>query len=219
MMRSTNTIVFECKSKACAPPPVGKGGSIGKGGSQRTFDDAVDAMNSVSGRILSISNRRGEGVTESTFAAADQWISYCAIGYEKINSQLRQGDASSDRVRNMDRAFGLFGIRMTKSVTVTRAMTVDTPLDLEVGQVIEDKAYVSTSLSSVEAKKFMHVSDYDSSVMFKIKVPAGVRMLPGMIRHEQELILPRGTKFEVTGKRMSTHRKLPVTVYDVKVLT
>jgi hypothetical protein len=38
---SVRTIVFACKSRACAPPPVGTGGSIDTGGGSEVKDDTT----------------------------------------------------------------------------------------------------------------------------------------------------------------------------------
>jgi hypothetical protein len=83
--------------------------------------------------------------------------------------------------------------------------------DIKVGDVIEDKGFVSTSLRPSLAADFAY---YNQSVqsqgfVFKMDLPQGTKGLfpssvlgldGGMTRTEAEFLLPRGSKFEILSK-------------------
>lgn len=70
------------------------------------------------------------------------------------------------------------------------------------GDIIHDKGYVSTSVNPKVATNFLK---YETPHLFHIKVPAGSHaIIPDhhkipVPRHEQELILPRNSKFRYEG--------------------
>lgn len=75
--------------------------------------------------------------------------------------------------------------------------------DPEVGDVVEDKAYMSTAANPDIADHFLQMasSGYDETTMVEIEVPEGTpavwmeHIYPG----ESELLLQRGLRLEVTG--------------------
>lgn len=59
-VRTTKALDFACHSKACAPPPVGKGGSSDGGGK--------------SGRVAATSLKRGDKVIFAQQAKTVRWV-------------------------------------------------------------------------------------------------------------------------------------------------
>lgn len=152
-------------------------------------------------------------------------LSYTGGQYTDINAALRTGDhmawatGSQQRViRGMDRAFEATS-GLSKTTTLWRGLSEDHQ-GLTVGGVFEDRGFVSTAPSRKTAEHFVG----DKGVLIRITAPKGTRALApmltgkpspelsGMIRRdgaevsavvggaEPELVLPRGTKFKVTGR-------------------
>jgi len=95
--------------------------------------------------------------------------------------------------------------KVPENVTVFRGMRPVSgyPTDPKefVGMHISDKGFVSTSLSPETAKEFLTSGGY----VYKIKVKKGTKAayIEGVGKHysEQELLLPRGSKFKVTDAK------------------
>jgi hypothetical protein len=127
---------------------------------------------------------------------------YISMGYEAINGHLRKPKnfptpAVTAAVKNMDAIFEKVP-PLEKEVTVYRGVSgsaADKILKLRKGAMLSDPAFISTSFSQDVAKDFATVG----GIVMSIKVPKGRRAVPGE-RTENELILPRGTRFKVVKK-------------------
>lgn len=68
---------------------------------------------------------------------------------------------------------------------------------LEIGQVYEDKGYVSTSLQPARSVKFSEYSQYSAyPTILRIELPKGTKVIYPDNPLEREIILPRSTKFK-----------------------
>lgn len=147
---------------------------------------------------------------------------YTGFGHQGLNKTLRQGlsDLASYRtvVQHLDAV--LHRLTVPNNVVTWRGIGNASPLgkmrvdDLRrlVGTRIDDAGYISTSTSRNIA------SNFGSSVMLRIHVPKGTRGVyvqntSMSSHHENELILPRGTQFTVTG----VSRDRGTTIVDVDV--
>ena len=135
-------------------------------------------------------------------SAADAWIStlsaserksivhYTGTGYEKINLSLRHGDGSNQHVKPIDAA--LAKSKVPVDVQVYRGTKHHSLTTAKVGDIFEDKGYVSTSTSDGAAF---------SGHKLTMRIPAGstggyvnsISQHPG----ERELLLPRGSRFKI----------------------
>jgi hypothetical protein len=210
-MKSSSLIVFACKSKACAPPPVGTGGST-------------------PAKALGMSEQEMAVVYRKGLSRAV--IVYVGAGHRNINRSLR-GQTFDDLVDEMRRYVWNRGksddelraewdndIRMIEAIDSnfrdrdrTHALSRDTMLyrgagfdsveQFKVGAVVTEKGFMSTSASEDTAVGFTDVAPKPKySVIFNITAPKGTKVLPGE-REEKELILNRGTSMRVTAVRRS----------------
>ena len=133
-----------------------------------------------------------------------------APDHSDINELLRSGvelDAlgaePKKMVDAMDKAIAASTLKEPK--TVFRGMSWDEEApdwvtNIAPGDVIADKAYVSTSTNSGVSKLF---TEGESALLFEVKLPEGTHALdvdadPDLAGGEKEIILARGTKFKVT---------------------
>jgi SPP1 gp7 family putative phage head morphogenesis protein len=151
---------------------------------------------------------------------------YKSQGYKRINEVLRDPIGSRERydgfeiaraegtISNMDRAIEL-APPLPQSITTYRGISGDIAdrfLDMEIGTVFQDNAFVSTTLKKKLAEAFA-ISD-DTRLVLEIISPKGQRgvMLDefGALT-EKEWLLPRGLKYEVVFKSENsvTVRVLP----------
>jgi len=113
-------------------------------------------------------------------------------GYSRINTTLRESGKIPAGVKALDQL-------VEKAVTpqnlkVFRGFGWSAPEGVVPGAIIEDLAYVSTSLRREVGEKFA------TSMLFEIELPAGSRALPmtaSLYPEEVEMLLPRGTRFRV----------------------
>lgn len=122
--------------------------------------------------------------------------------YDKINSALRRGEISSDVapiIETMDKAFASDTANLSESINVVRGIR-EMPQWAEEGKIVNYRAYMSTTVSKTIASKF-------GKVRMEIELPAGSRAIwmDGVNKmskypHEQELLLPRGTRLQVVSK-------------------
>lgn len=141
------------------------------------------------------------------------------IGY-KINETLRDPQISEDGymkyIERLDKTIET-APPLSQKITVYRGVQSNVGRDnefwssMEVGDVIEDKGYVSTTLRPSLAADFAY---YNQSVqsqgfVFKMDLPEGTKgVFPssvlgldgGITRTEAEFLLPRGSKFEILSK-------------------
>ena len=168
----------------------------------------------------------------------DELNKYVTGNFKNINPQLR-GETIS----------GYFGIKeftpppalksaiqrstIKKPTTVYRGIRNDNNfLNAKVGDIVEEKAFTSTSYDEGAARSFASGYGENIKTLLEIELPAGLNGLdiqatyqgyskylpadydlnPKMVAREQEVLLPAGTKFEVV-KRMES--KLPGSVTRV----
>lgn len=140
---------------------------------------------------------------------------YAGNEYLAINSHLRgefrTPDANVKRsVRQLDSLISKSTI--SEPVRVYRGIAARVQ-DVRVGEVFGDKGFVSTSMNADVARQFAE------GLLLRINVPAGTNAVhvPG---DESELLLPRGSRFKVTGVRRVAGEPgfPPNTVVDVDYL-
>lgn len=143
---------------------------------------------------------------------------YKEFGSSWMNNYLRTGsiieqtpekkDFFDSEIKLIDDAFGK-AIPVEQKIEVYRGIK-EIHLDNKEGSIFSDKAFVSTSLREYIAKRF------GQGVVVKIIIPKGSKVIPldfaiersGRKLHapaieqrkEQEVLLPRDTKFKVIGK-------------------
>lgn len=139
---------------------------------------------------------------------------------KKINEALRDPQISEDAwqryINDIDNAIET-SPALKQPITVYRGVTYNVGRDnkfwdkMEVGDVIEDKGYVSTTLRPSLAADFAYYyqSVESQGFVFKMNLPAGTKgifpasvlgLTGGMTRTEAEFLLPRGSKFEILSK-------------------
>jgi hypothetical protein len=163
----------------------------------------------------------GEGLnTDHKFAVID----YAGSEYKYINTSLRQGpeylkefspsrrDEINETIKNLDDAFRAVA-PTTEDMTVYRGVhegaTADRLRELEVGDRFTDKAFTSTSKDATVIESFRNPTSASPGISMKIDIPQGSKAIdvyketknasPIAVR-EQEIILPRETTYEVTGR-------------------
>jgi HK97 family phage portal protein len=135
--------------------------------------------------------------TDDEYNAAD---TYAGGEYAAINNGLRRNGgrpakADAKTVRDLDSLLDKGEVR--EGVVAWRG--IDRGANLSPGDVIHDHGYVSTSLYRGTAEKFA------DKALLRINVPKGSKAgyLDALTEGggEQELLLPRGSRFRVTGVR------------------
>lgn len=229
VVRTSSLIVFECKDKSCAPPPVGTGGSRPTGSGLRA-DSAKKAIRlgtkAQRKRLDALEKKYGgehgepyshgdmtpdDFATKQSISALDQ---YTDNGYEHINRELRhprqQGQDPSNLVKAIDRAFEQFGVELTEPVTLLRGIAM-TDIVPDEGAEFTDRAFVSTTANAPTAERFASGFSRRTGAILRINVPAGRTVLVGR-GTEDELILPRNSRFRVRSKRQAPGLGKPVEI-------
>lgn len=163
---------------------------------------------SASGRYGSPSRAKNDAAFYDSITPSEwaDFSSYPGAGYQFINGALRGTSNRHDfignrMVPNIDRMFDRAPLSAAAMVVHRRSGGLD---DLEVGDVFSDAAYTSTSTSRAKTDKF-------EGKRLEIRVPKGTPMLnvealtkkrnpDDLPWEERERLLPRGSKFRVTGK-------------------
>ncbi len=141
--------------------------------------------------------------------------SYMGYGYTEINSALReQGAVASDvqkHIDNMDSLFDLAPVTEKPMVLFRGIGNSDKYDEVQAGEIISDKAFVSTSFKPKTAEGFGQ-SGYKKGIVLEIYLPEGSKAVYGhgaadentgslsatdFQGGENEVILPRGTEFYV----------------------
>jgi hypothetical protein len=126
---------------------------------------------------------------------------YANDDYEEINPRLRAGKGENDyRVRIIDGV-----MERSKTQTPTELYRVGSERlfgkDVQVGDVIKDPAFVSTSTSRSYAETSTH---YGGRTRAILNVPAGIGAIdmskPTGRPYEKEVLLERGLKYTITDK-------------------
>lgn len=135
---------------------------------------------------------------------------YKANGYRQLNSGLRSGKplGTTLQVRADAIDHAIEKGTLSKDTTLYRAFRPEGGMNLNVGDVIQDKAFISTSASTKTPLEIVDAHKLKSAPFYlaRIKGPAGTHVAyadaagvraAGLSR-EDEIILPRGTSFRVT---------------------
>ncbi len=143
---------------------------------------------------------------------------YMFMDYPFINKTLRTGfkpgvpqseiDRTNQQIESIDKAFEQTSITSNEPILTFRGLTVDPGGSVpKIGDVIEDKAFVSTTAIEGRALEFARASESVTAgterVLIKVVVPAGTPFIVGTKKvssypQEQEVLLKRGTKMRVT---------------------
>lgn len=229
VIRTTSLIVFECKDRSCAPPPVGTGGSRPSGSSggpransvKKALRVGAKTLRKVREKILDkypdayTAYKKGGMDADSRDAMEEidavEW--YVRNGYESINSVLRRNvvdERITSKAKAIDRAFDRFGVTLEEPVTVLRGVQVPAEA-LKEGSEFVDRGFISTTGNRSIADRFASEFGRKVGVVMRISVPAGRKVLVGQ-GSEDELILPRGSRFRVIRKLPSTGLGRPAEV-------
>jgi hypothetical protein len=178
----------------------------------QAYDTKIDEI------TLSQTGPNGELAAQDSKTAV---LMYQGNQGKKINEALRDPQISESAwqryIDQLDSAIETAPPLKT-SVTVYRGVTYNVGRDnqfwdrVEVGDVIEDKGFVSTTLRPSLAADFAYYNDSVQSqgFVFKMDLPQGSKgIFPssvlgldgGVTRTEAEFLLPRGSKFEVLSKQ------------------
>lgn len=156
-----------------------------------------------------------KGLTPQESAACQY---YSSSGYMSINDELRSSQgklkgAHGEQVKQLDAAIAKHPAPRT--FLVERGTEgIDYFSKMDVGSTYVDHGYSSTAATE----------GFDTQVQLHIEVPKGYPAAPIPSNHpvENEVLLPRGTKFKVTGKRMATRtvfgKQAKVLHLDVEVV-
>jgi SPP1 gp7 family putative phage head morphogenesis protein len=145
---------------------------------------------------------------------------YTARGYVEINNRLRSTKSSEEltgaqrfsrsvideKIAVLDGVFQKSAVASKRDMFLHRGMTLlvkkkefskSWVAQLKTGDVLEDKAFVSSSSEKGTAQSFA-TSGTSLGVIFTIRVPKGTKVMAGL-DSEDELILNRGTKTRVVS--------------------
>lgn len=141
--------------------------------------------------------------------------------YQSMGAALRgQEDMTPEvaaKVDALDKAFAEASVSPREEITVRRqvGMNVFGLRDEETGDLVDD-GFMSTTVHPLGPEG---IELRPGNVYLNITVPPGTPMLAGSLT-EGELILPRGTRMEMTGNRFETGRGpgRPPQIIDVRVI-
>lgn len=181
-----------------------RGGAVSKGPPTSAFASLDEA------RAWAESQYRG-WPSRLTDVERDAVWTYRTSGYHDMNGALRNGTLNDDDLRAeieaVDRA--LSKSEVDRGVVVYRGINTRRMGDVTQlpGTIIEDKGFVSTSLDEGSARKFVNyaIDDEKPAALVKITVPKGTNgayldsLDPESTWREDEMLLPRNTKFHVTS--------------------
>lgn len=155
--------------------------------------------------ILGTTRIGGElGLTE-----VEEYAYYTNEGAASINRELRAGlDLSKSTVARIDAIIEKSpklpsDTVLYRGISARGGETTSSTLDrvfgenLAVGDVLTEKAFLSTTVDRQLAEKFVTSDGSRSGIVLRLETPKGTRALQGR-SDEVELILARGTKFKVT---------------------
>ena len=117
---------------------------------------------------------------------------YIKSTYIPINQDLRDGKEVDTEI--LDSCF----TETSRDWVVYRGLNGESISSRELGSVEEDKGFVSTSISAATASNFSRMTSYGLNIA-RIRIPKGSKICVGSLG-EQEIILPRNTKFKLTSK-------------------
>lgn len=142
-------------------------------------------------------------MSHDMFSAA---MTYGGPGYTAINTALRTdkvaGSSVESTVKALDSMFELPENQVPRPTVLYRSLTDQWSVNhfgkLETGDVYTDAAYVSTAAN-------WDTKSRNGKVVFEIAVPAGAAAapIPSPYSNENELLLPRDSKFEVVSNTLT----------------
>jgi len=160
-------------------------------------DDQLDEIEKAQGKKLQLTDEQAETLVD--YKGNEAYLVNDALRtgnyVEDWNEQITALDNIIDEAPELDR-----------DITVGRYLKGDSAVsNMQVGQVLEDKAYMSTSLSAKEINKQAFGG---RNVRMDIEVPKGSKGLfmdgtlgdLSEIPEEREFLLPRNTKLELVEK-------------------
>jgi ribosomal protein S18 acetylase RimI-like enzyme len=145
----------------------------------------------------------GSAISRSDAFATVNW--YTGRGSTNINRFLRGTDKGAndadiqDRVDQMDAAF-FRAPAFREEQTLFRGLSARIGEELVVGETFADKGFTSTTREVGVTKNFTGYGGGQSYIM-QITVPAGTRAVEVELSSEKEVILNRGSEFQITGMR------------------
>jgi hypothetical protein len=129
---------------------------------------------------------------------------YTGAKYEEINKSLRSDGDITDNIKNIDSALNTSEIPHNlityRGIDNKELYNAIKSGNLSVGDVLEDKGFVSTSPRFGVSQQFL----LKKSILLKIKCYAGSKggyLIPqklSLTHNEHEILLPRNSKFKIT---------------------
>jgi hypothetical protein len=138
--------------------------------------------------------------------------------YSGLNHDLREGNSLTGTrltlAANLDSALAKGDIKggiYYRGIDGTRATKMFGP-EINIGDSVTDKGFISTSKSQATAHEFSH-----GGVILEITADKGmhgmdVTAISSVGNGEKEVILPRGSKFTVTGVKTPTSNNAPLVI-------
>lgn len=249
MSTAIHSLVAACKSKACAPPPVGTGGSTSSAsvGEVEEITNSSDWNRSYASRDKRLSKDEFEAInaymTDATYF--NRLLRHGPdISVDREDPTLRLPDSPLTdkyyeyRVRQLEKARGL--LPHMRSAFEKTAVTIDEPIDLYRGMSFQtesrlgvirmlglrpgaeftDNGFVSTSFEPTDGRNFAEVGLPDVRTSVIIRIRANRgTRVMAGSESESELILPPGSRFRVTDVRMGDVKGNGNSVLEVDVET
>jgi len=184
------------------------GGGSSSWPSYETRNKAADWMESHVDSVISMGSDVGsEPLTRAELEALDH---YRQSGYEDLNDHLRAGGSINNDPDGIGKTLqGAFQHSETNEpVVVFRGLTKFQP-DANVGDVITDRGFPSTTLAESVARQTFSENQAESQVM-QINLPTGTPAI-GIAGYESEILLPAGSQFRVDAKPDANGGKWVVT--------
>jgi hypothetical protein len=144
---------------------------------------------------------------------------YTSSNYREINPWMRAGrpadypqgvmDVSELKANTtiLERMFTTHAVATNREVVAFRGLKLKPGQELRPGTVLEDKAFISTTLDPNVARDFAEPLTFKHPIaptVMALKIPRGTPVIPtqfadgGVTLVEHELILPPGTKVRIT---------------------
>lgn len=126
-----------------------------------------------------------------------------------VNYYLRTGQTAGNLSENQTRDLvtkldaAIEKSKMPEDVIVYRGVPDEAAVGWKVGAVIQDKGYVSTSLSEKQTKIYAVPTLHSTAAVMEIRVPkgsSGAYMGVNKRSPDMEVLLPRETKIRIVGK-------------------
>lgn len=173
-----------------------------------------DVVAGAEGKIKKISTGKSSGRAKLSPNEKSAISSYSGDNFLKLNSELRSGNASDPDISRIDSAVSkgqLSGETLYRGISREDAKKLFPNGEIKKGMVVSDKAFLSTSKEKKIAGMFSI-----GGVMLEIDTEEGAAGLDvtGMSsnKHENETLLPRNAKLEVSSIHPPKQPGQPVVV-------